>query len=79
MGRVSASRLPVVWVCRYVLDGVRRMRERPILDLVTGLRQLGADVRTVLGTSGPPVEIKAKGGLPGGKVSTPPHLVAHNS
>jgi 3-phosphoshikimate 1-carboxyvinyltransferase len=53
---------------RYVLDGVRRMRERPILDLVTGLRQLGADVRTVLGTSGPPVEIKAKGGLPGGKV-----------
>lgn len=54
--------------CRYVLDGVRRMRERPILDLVAGLRQLGADVRMLLGTSGPPVEVNAKGGLPGGKV-----------
>ncbi|KAE8669728.1 3-phosphoshikimate 1-carboxyvinyltransferase [Hibiscus syriacus] len=28
----------------YILDGVPRMRERPIGDLVTGLKQLGADV-----------------------------------
>ncbi|RVW76885.1 3-phosphoshikimate 1-carboxyvinyltransferase, chloroplastic [Vitis vinifera] len=32
----------------YVLDGVPRMRERPIGDLVTGLKQLGADVNCFL-------------------------------
>jgi 3-phosphoshikimate 1-carboxyvinyltransferase len=29
----------------YTIDGVPRMRERPISDLVDGLRQVGADVR----------------------------------
>lgn len=52
----------------YILDGVPRMRERPIGDLVTGLKQLGADVDCFLGTNCPPVRINAKGGLPGGKV-----------
>ncbi|GAB4844357.1 3-phosphoshikimate 1-carboxyvinyltransferase 1, chloroplastic [Ancistrocladus abbreviatus] len=52
----------------YVLDGVPRMRERPIGDLVTGLKQLGADVECFLGTNCPPVRVNAKGGLPGGKV-----------
>ncbi|GAB4861898.1 hypothetical protein Ancab_037153 [Ancistrocladus abbreviatus] len=52
----------------YVLDGVPRMRERPIGDLVTGLKQLGADVECFLGTNCPPVRANAKGGLPGGKV-----------
>ncbi|KAM7508761.1 hypothetical protein LguiA_019214 [Lonicera macranthoides] len=52
----------------YVLDGVPRMRERPIGDLVTGLKQLGADVNCFLGTDCPPVRVAAKGGLPGGKV-----------
>ncbi|KAL9258656.1 3-phosphoshikimate 1-carboxyvinyltransferase, chloroplastic-like protein [Drosera capensis] len=52
----------------YVLDGVPRMRERPIGDLVTGLKQLGADVECFLGTSCPPVRVNAKGGLSGGKV-----------
>ncbi|PPE00165.1 hypothetical protein GOBAR_DD02818 [Gossypium barbadense] len=52
----------------YVLDGVPRMRERPIGDLVTGLKQLGADVDCTLGTNCPPVRIEGKGGLPGGKV-----------
>ncbi len=28
----------------FVLDGIQRMRERPIADLVDGLRQLGADI-----------------------------------
>ena len=49
----------------YVLDGVPRMRERPIVDLVDGLRQLGAEVSLLNGPPGPPVEIIASG-LPGG-------------
>ncbi|KAL6004846.1 hypothetical protein ACLOJK_005402 [Asimina triloba] len=53
---------------RYVLDGVPRMRERPIGDLVSGLKQLDADVDCVLGTNCPPVSINANGGLRGGKV-----------
>ncbi|XP_010544647.1 PREDICTED: 3-phosphoshikimate 1-carboxyvinyltransferase, chloroplastic [Tarenaya hassleriana] len=52
----------------YVLDGVPRMRERPIGDLVVGLKQLGADVECTLGTNCPPVRVNASGGLPGGKV-----------
>ncbi|EME32324.1 3-phosphoshikimate 1-carboxyvinyltransferase [Galdieria sulphuraria] len=49
----------------FVLDGVKRMRERPIADLVQGLQQLGAQV-TCSDTGCPPVHIKAKG-LRGGK------------
>ncbi len=41
----------------YRLSGVARMHERPIRDLVDGLRQIGADVR-YLGNAGyPPLEI----------------------
>lgn len=54
---------------RYILDGVRRMRERPIRNLVVGLKQLGADVECMLGTNCPPVCVNANGGLHGGKVS----------
>ena len=46
------------------------MRERPIGDLVTGLKQLGADVDCFLGTNCPPVRVAGKGGLPGGKVKS---------
>jgi 3-phosphoshikimate 1-carboxyvinyltransferase len=50
----------------YVLDGVPRMRERPIVDLIDGLRQLGANVEC--SDSGcPPVTIRnTKNGLAGG-------------
>lgn len=42
----------------YVLKGVARMHERPIGDLVDGLRQLGADI-TYLGNDGfPPLHLK---------------------
>ena len=54
---------------KFVLDGVPRMRERPIADLVDGLKQLGADVSCVEETGCPPVTINAKG-LKGGKVSS---------
>ncbi|OWM80191.1 hypothetical protein CDL15_Pgr019355 [Punica granatum] len=52
----------------YVLDGVPRMRERPIGDLVDALKQLGVDADCFQGTNCPPVRINGKGGLPGGKV-----------
>jgi 3-phosphoshikimate 1-carboxyvinyltransferase len=50
----------------YVLKGVARMHERPIGDLVDGLRQLGADV-TYLGNDGyPPLHLKPATIRPGG-------------
>ena len=52
---------------RFVLDGVARMRERPIQDLVDGLVQLGVDATCSLGTGCPPVVVNAAG-LPSGKV-----------
>ena len=52
----------------YVLKGVARMHERPIGDLVDGLRQLGADV-TYLGNEGfPPLRLKPATIMPGGVV-----------
>jgi 3-phosphoshikimate 1-carboxyvinyltransferase len=53
---------------KYILTGTRRMQERPILDLLEGLHQLG--VRTVsLSSPGcPPIEIEA-GVISGGTVS----------
>lgn len=53
---------------KFVLDGVPRMRERPIADLIDGLQQLGADVTCVEETGCPPVTISANG-LKGGKAS----------
>jgi len=47
------------------LDGVPRMRERPIADLLSALNQLGADVNSEAGTGCPPVIVRASG-LPGG-------------
>jgi 3-phosphoshikimate 1-carboxyvinyltransferase len=50
----------------YRLDGVARMRERPIDDLLVALRQLGVDAYGEGGGGLPPVVIKAdgiKGGL----------------
>lgn len=53
---------------RFTLDGNARMRQRPILDLVTALNRLGADVRCATETGCPPVEVIANG-LPGGRTS----------
>jgi 3-phosphoshikimate 1-carboxyvinyltransferase len=44
----------------FVLDGTPRMRERPIVDLIDGLKQLGVDV-SCSATGCPPVVIKARG------------------
>ena len=48
-----------------VLDGVARMRERPIRDLVGALLTLGVDADCLNGYGCPPVRVRG-GGLPGG-------------
>ncbi len=52
---------------RYRLDGIARMRVRPIEDLLTGLRQLGVQAQSELGNGCPPVAIEANG-VAGGNV-----------
>lgn len=52
----------------YLLDGVERMRERPIGDLVEALQQLGVDIRCEKNNGCPPIIVNARG-LPGGKVT----------
>ncbi|MEK7312389.1 MAG: 3-phosphoshikimate 1-carboxyvinyltransferase, partial [Chloroflexota bacterium] len=47
----------------YTIDGVERMRQRPIGDLIDALKQLGVDVESLTGC--PPVTVRASG-LKGG-------------
>ena len=49
------------------IDGVERMRERPIDDLLSALQQLGVEARDENGTGCLPVTVKSAG-LKGGKV-----------
>ncbi|MHC4996761.1 MAG: 3-phosphoshikimate 1-carboxyvinyltransferase, partial [Planctomycetota bacterium] len=57
----------------YTLDGIPRMRERPIGQLVEPLRHLGADIE-YLGEEGyPPLKIRANG-LTGGTLAMAPTL-----
>src|SRR5262249_20055623 len=49
------------------LDGIPRMRERPIRDLLDALQQLGVDARSEFGNGCPPVVVNANG-LRGGHV-----------
>ncbi len=51
----------------YRLDGIRRMRERPIRDLLDALKQLGVDVWSEFDNGCPPVIVNAHG-LHGGHV-----------
>ncbi len=52
---------------RYRLDGIPRMRERPIEDLLLALRQLGVKAHSENGTGCPPVVVESQG-LRGGTV-----------
>ncbi|VTT99756.1 3-phosphoshikimate 1-carboxyvinyltransferase : 3-phosphoshikimate 1-carboxyvinyltransferase OS=Singulisphaera acidiphila (strain ATCC BAA-1392 / DSM 18658 / VKM B-2454 / MOB10) GN=aroA PE=3 SV=1: EPSP_synthase [Gemmataceae bacterium] len=51
----------------YRLDGIPRMRERPIRDLLDALTQLGVDARSEFDNGCPPVLVNARG-LNGGRV-----------
>ncbi|MBN9517212.1 3-phosphoshikimate 1-carboxyvinyltransferase [bacterium] len=46
---------------RYRLDGIPRMRERPIEDLLSALRQLGVGAESEAGNGCPPVVIESNG------------------
>jgi 3-phosphoshikimate 1-carboxyvinyltransferase len=54
---------------RYRLDGVPRMRERPIQDLLDALQALGVRTTSESGNGCPPVVIESAGQWPGGVVS----------
>jgi 3-phosphoshikimate 1-carboxyvinyltransferase len=51
----------------YRLDGIPRMRQRPIQDLLDALNQLGVDARSEFGNGCPPVVVHANG-IRGGHV-----------
>src|SRR3712207_632401 len=51
---------------RYRIDGVPRMRQRPIAPLITSLNDLGANARSEAGNGCPPVVVEAAG-LRGGQ------------
>lgn len=51
----------------YRIDGIERMRKRPLSPLLDALNELGADVTSELGTGGPPVSVRANG-LRGGTI-----------
>ncbi len=53
---------------RFVLDGVERMRERPIGDLIAALRRLRVDAHAADGDTHPPVVVNAAG-LAGGETT----------
>jgi 3-phosphoshikimate 1-carboxyvinyltransferase len=50
----------------YILDGVARMRERPIDQLVDQLKVLGADISYDIRSGYPPIRIQARGLAGGG-------------
>ncbi len=41
----------------YVLNGTKRMQERPIQDLLNGLNQIGISARSINNTDCPPIEV----------------------
>jgi 3-phosphoshikimate 1-carboxyvinyltransferase len=67
-GTVARFLPPVLALGRgpYTVDGVPRMRERPVEDLVDAMRQLGAAVEYVGEIAKFPLKIRG-GGIPGGE------------
>lgn len=54
----------------YVVDGVERMRQRPIEPLLDALRQLGVEAISINGTGCPPLRIRSSG-FTGGVATIP--------
>ncbi len=53
---------------KYQIDGVPRMRERPIQDLLDALNQLGANAHSASANGCPPVLLQGRG-MPGGEAT----------
>ena len=45
----------------FVIDGVPRMRERPMADLLHALAQIGVEAESVAGNGCPPIRVRARG------------------
>lgn len=58
---------------RYRIDGIARMRERPIAPLLTALRQLGVSARDETGNGCPPVVVESSG-FEGGTADIPGNI-----
>jgi 3-phosphoshikimate 1-carboxyvinyltransferase len=58
----------------YILDGIERMRQRPVAQLVAALRQLGATIEHTMCDGCPPLRITGTGHLRGGELTMPPTL-----
>lgn len=54
----------------YLVDGIERMRKRPIQPLLDALQALGVDALSVNGTGCPPVRVTAHG-IEGGEIRMP--------
>ncbi|HEX7009896.1 MAG TPA: 3-phosphoshikimate 1-carboxyvinyltransferase, partial [Phycisphaeraceae bacterium] len=59
---------------RYTLDGVARMRQRPIGELVDALRQIGGQVLYLDQIGYPPLQVIGTGQLAGGQLDMAPTL-----
>ena len=59
--RFLTAALATTTACRYRIFGKPRMHERPISDLISALKQLGADICTETGGDCPPVLIGENG------------------
>ncbi len=53
---------------KYRIDGVERMRQRPIADMLPPLRAMGCNIESEFGTGCPPLVIQSSG-LSGGEVT----------
>ncbi len=58
----------------YTLDGIERMRQRPVGQLVRALRAIGAGIDYLMEDDCPPLLIRGNGQLRGGKLTMPPTL-----
>jgi 3-phosphoshikimate 1-carboxyvinyltransferase len=55
---------------QYVIDGIDRMRERPIQDLLDGLKPLGVTATSETGNGCPPIRVEGTG-IQGGRTFMP--------
>lgn len=74
VGNSGASIRPLTALCAlgegiYRLDGVPRMRERPMGGLLAALQEFGVEAISEAGNGCPPLRIRGSGGLPGGRVA----------